>query len=480
MTTKIDGKAIARRVRDQVAADVAAAYPDPATAPGLATILVGDDPASALYVSSKRRAVREAGMRDLHQSLPEDSTQAAVAAVIDDLSADPAVSGILLQLPLPPGLDPAALIDRIPVTKDVDGLTTESAGLLARGEFGLRPCTPSGVIELLEAEGIKMRGAHAVVVGRSALVGHPMAEMLLHRDATITVAHKPTTDLASVTRLADILVVAAGVRGLIGAEHVKPGATVIDVGIHRTSSGLAGDVRTAELEGIADHVTPVPGGVGPMTIAMLMRNTLRAARWAQQRTGSTYVPEESHADRRIDLAAAERASRQFLHALDISTDDETMRRTPRRMAKAYAEFLTPRPFDLTTFPNDGNYDELVLAREIPFHSVCEHHLLPFFGKAAVGYLPDERILGLSKLARVVEHFALRPQVQERLTKQIADWLDRELRPKGVGVLIEAEHTCMSLRGVQAIGANTVTSAVLGTLRADVRSRQEFLAMARNR
>ncbi|MFI5891087.1 GTP cyclohydrolase I FolE [Actinoplanes sp. NPDC051513] len=180
----------------------------------------------------------------------------------------------------------------------------------------------------------------------------------------------------------------------------------------------------------------------------------------------------------MDLVAAEKAARDFLTALDVPTDDETMIDTPRRMAKAYAEFFTPRPFDLTTFPNDDGYDELVVARDIPFHSVCEHHLLPFHGRAAVGYLPDARILGLSKLARVVEMFALRPQVQERLTKQIADWLNTQLHPLGVGVLIEAEHTCMTLRGVQAIGATTVTSTMLGRLRSDPRSRQEFLSVAR--
>jgi GTP cyclohydrolase I len=182
--------------------------------------------------------------------------------------------------------------------------------------------------------------------------------------------------------------------------------------------------------------------------------------------------------RGIDLDAAEDAARRLLHALDVATDHETMRDTPRRMARAYAELFTPRPFDLTTFPNDGDYDELVVARNIPFRSVCEHHLLPFYGQAAIGYLPGGRILGLSKLARVVEHFALRPQVQERLTRQVADWLDRHLRPQGVGVVIEAEHTCMSLRGVRAIGSSTVTSSMLGTLRRDVRSRQEFLAIVR--
>jgi GTP cyclohydrolase I len=176
----------------------------------------------------------------------------------------------------------------------------------------------------------------------------------------------------------------------------------------------------------------------------------------------------------MDLEAAQKAARDFLFALDVGTDDDT----PRRMAKAYAEFFTPRPFDLTTFPNDDGYDELVVSRQIPFHSICEHHLLPFYGHAAVGYLPDGRILGLSKLARVVEMFARRPQVQERLTKQVADWLNAELCPKGVGVLIEAEHTCMTLRGVEAIGATTVTSTMLGRLRSDPRSRQEFLSVAR--
>ncbi len=280
MTALIDGKALARKIRATVAAEVAAAYADPASAPGLATVLVGDDPASAVYVASKRRAVREAGMRDLHQSLPGDSTQDEVAAVIDGLAADPAVSGILLQLPLPKGLDSAPLIERIPVEKDVDGLTTMSAGLLARGQYGLRPCTPSGVIELLDASSVTIAGARAMVVGRSELVGRPMAQLLLQRDATVTIAHYHTADLAAVTRDADILVVATGVRGLIGAEHVKAGATVIDVGIHRTPNGLAGDVRAAELDGIAARITPVPGGVGPMTIATLMANTLKAAQWA--------------------------------------------------------------------------------------------------------------------------------------------------------------------------------------------------------
>jgi GTP cyclohydrolase I len=178
-----------------------------------------------------------------------------------------------------------------------------------------------------------------------------------------------------------------------------------------------------------------------------------------------------------DLEAAESAAADFLAALGISLDSESLRGTPGRMARAYAELFAPRPFDLTTFPNDENYDELVLARGIPVRSVCEHHLLPFVGVAHVGYLPGDRILGLSKLARIVEHFACRPQVQERLTKQVADWLSEQLNPKGVGVVIEAEHTCMTLRGVQASGSSTVTSTLLGTLRQDARSRQEFFALS---
>jgi GTP cyclohydrolase I len=178
----------------------------------------------------------------------------------------------------------------------------------------------------------------------------------------------------------------------------------------------------------------------------------------------------------IDLGAAERAAADLLHALGIATETESLRGTPGRMARAYAELFTPPAFDLTTFPNEEAYDELVLARSIPLRSVCEHHLLPFIGVAHVGYLPGARILGLSKLARVVNHFASRPQVQERLTKQVAGWLDEQLSPKGVGVVIEAEHTCMTLRGVRAAGSSTVTSTLLGTLRDDPRSRQEFFAL----
>ncbi len=178
----------------------------------------------------------------------------------------------------------------------------------------------------------------------------------------------------------------------------------------------------------------------------------------------------------VDLVAAERAAAQFMQALGLDTSESGLHRTPRRVARAYAELFSPREFELTTFPNDEGYDELVLARRIPVRSVCEHHLLPFVGVAHVGYLPGTRILGLSKLARVVEHFACRPQVQERMTVQVADWLARHLEPKGVGVVVQAEHSCMTLRGAQASGADTVTSALRGALRDDARSRQEFFAL----
>ncbi|UZG60029.1 bifunctional methylenetetrahydrofolate dehydrogenase/methenyltetrahydrofolate cyclohydrolase FolD [Rhodococcus opacus] len=271
--TIIDGKAVAQTLRHRVAQEVAALD----RRPGLATILVGEDPASAIYVSNKRKLCVEAGMRDRHRLLSAQVSQAEVEDVIDELNLDPEVDGILLQLPLPKHLDAPSLIERIDPDKDVDGLTETNAGRLALGRPGLRPCTPSGVIQLLDSAGIHLEGAHAVVVGRSDLVGRPQAQLLLVRDATVTVCHRHTRDLASHTRDADIVVAAAGVPKLIGAEHIKPGATVIDVGIHRTEGGLCGDVDFDVVAGIAGHITPVPGGVGPMTIATLLRNTLTAA-----------------------------------------------------------------------------------------------------------------------------------------------------------------------------------------------------------
>jgi methylenetetrahydrofolate dehydrogenase (NADP+)/methenyltetrahydrofolate cyclohydrolase len=283
----IDGKAVARQVRDNVAKSVAELVTAGGPHPGLGTLLIGDDPASEAYVRNKRRACVAAGMRDLHRHLPVDATQPEAEALIDELAADSGVSGILLQLPTPAHLDADALLARVPADKDVDGLTTLNAGLLAQGRPGLRPCTPSGVITLLEHYDVPLTGAHAVVVGRSALVGKPMAQLLLERNATVTVCHSRTRDLAAECRRADILVVAAGVPGLIGADAVKSGGTVIDVGIHRSERGLTGDVDFGAAAQVAGLITPVPGGVGPMTIAMLLSNTLEAATAQAASSGRT-------------------------------------------------------------------------------------------------------------------------------------------------------------------------------------------------
>lgn len=282
-TVVVDGKALAGRVRSDVAQRAEVFARRTGRSPGLATVLVGEDPASEVYVANKRRLAARAGIEDVHRRLPAGSTQDEVAHVLDDLADDDAVSGILLQLPLPEQLRAGPLIDRIPPAKDVDGLTTVSAGLLARGEQGLRPCTPSGVLRILDDAGIELAGAHAVVVGRSVLVGRPMGQLLLERHATVSTAHSRTRDLARLTREADVVIAAAGVPHLIGAEHLRPGAAVVDVGIHRTADGLIGDVRSDEVMGIASLITPVPGGVGPMTIAMLLANTVEAAERASRR-----------------------------------------------------------------------------------------------------------------------------------------------------------------------------------------------------
>ena len=269
----IDGTKIAARVRE----DIKRAIERMPVRPGLATILVGDDPASAVYVASKRRTCVELGISDLHQRVSAEVTQEALAELITRLGADPEVTGILLQLPLPAHLDPQPLIELIPADKDVDGLSILSGGRLAKHVPGLYPCTPLGVMELLDSYHVQLVGTDVVVIGRSNLVGWPLAQMLLQRDATVTSCHKGTRNLVRVARHADVLIVAAGVLGLVDADFVRPGATVIDVGIHRTENGIRGDVLFDEVAEVADLITPVPGGVGPMTIAMLMRNTLRAA-----------------------------------------------------------------------------------------------------------------------------------------------------------------------------------------------------------
>jgi methylenetetrahydrofolate dehydrogenase (NADP+) / methenyltetrahydrofolate cyclohydrolase len=276
--TLIDGRAIARDVRAQVARDVAALTAETGVVPGLATVLVGDDPGSAVYVASKRRACAEAGIADLHRHLPATATAGEVTELLLALNEDPGCSGILLQRPLPDGLDDAALSALIDPDKDVDGLTPVSAGRLMQGAPGLRPCTPVGAIELLDRHGVELVGAEAVVVGRSDLVGKPVAHLLLQRNATVTICHSRTRDLPAVCARADVLIAAVGVPRLLGAAHVKPGATVIDVGMNRLPEGLCGDVDFDAVRGVAGLLTPVPGGVGPMTIAMLLRNTLAAAR----------------------------------------------------------------------------------------------------------------------------------------------------------------------------------------------------------
>ena len=273
----IDGKAVSTRVRAEVAADVAKLREETGEVPGLATILVGDDPASSIYVANKRKACAEAGIADHHRHLDGGVSQDEVAALIEECNDNPEVSGILLQLPVPSGLDGGALTGLIDPLKDVDGLTPISAGRLAQGKTGLRPCTPLGVIELLDSYDVPLEGAEAVVVGRSDLVGKPVAQLLLGRNATVTMCHSRTRDLPAVCQRADVLVAAVGIAELIDAEYVKPGAVVIDVGINRTDAGLRGDVAFDAAAERARLITPVPGGVGPMTIAMLLRNTVTAA-----------------------------------------------------------------------------------------------------------------------------------------------------------------------------------------------------------
>ncbi|HWX45191.1 MAG TPA: bifunctional methylenetetrahydrofolate dehydrogenase/methenyltetrahydrofolate cyclohydrolase FolD [Solirubrobacteraceae bacterium] len=283
--TIIDGKAIAARVRAQVAEEVGELVAQVGRPPGLATVLVGEDPASAVYVGGKQRACAEVGMTPFDRRLPADATHDQVAELLAELGAEPAVSGVLLQLPLPAHLDGPALTGLIDPHKDVDGLTPVNAGLLALGRPGPRPCTPLGVMELLASVETQLEGAEAVVVGRSNLFGKPMAQLLLAANATVTVCHSRTRELRSVCARADILIAAVGRPRLIARKFVKHGAVVIDVGMNRltpeqagSASGLVGDVDFAAVREVAAAITPVPGGVGPMTIAMLLRNTLAAAR----------------------------------------------------------------------------------------------------------------------------------------------------------------------------------------------------------
>jgi len=274
----IDGTAVAAEVRERVAAGVKEfASERGGDVPGLATVLVGEDPASHVYVSNKRRLTEEVGMRSFHTELGDATPTDELLDVVHELNEEDTVDGILVQLPLPEQIDQDAVISAIDPAKDVDGLTAGSAGLLAQGRPGLIPCTPQGVIELLHHAGVEIEGAEAVVLGRSILVGRPLASLLLGENATVTVCHSRTRDLAAVCSRADILVAAVGSPRLVTAEMVKPGAAVIDVGTNRTEEGLVGDVDFDAVSEVAGAITPVPGGVGPMTIAMLLANTLSAA-----------------------------------------------------------------------------------------------------------------------------------------------------------------------------------------------------------
>lgn len=276
MATIIDGTALAASVKRRAAERVAGLRAQ-GVAPCLAVVLVGDDPGSAAYVRMKERDCAEVDIDSRDHRLPESTSQLELDALIDRLNADPAVHGILVQMPLPAHLDAESVIERISPAKDVDGFHPESLGLLVRGLPGFRACTPAGVMEMLRAYGVDPSGKRAVVVGRSTIVGKPMALLLLEANATVTVCHSRTADLPAVCREADLLVAAIGRPGMIDASYVKPGAVVIDVGINRTDAGLVGDVDFESVKPVASAITPVPGGVGPMTRAMLMLNTAEAA-----------------------------------------------------------------------------------------------------------------------------------------------------------------------------------------------------------
>jgi methylenetetrahydrofolate dehydrogenase (NADP+)/methenyltetrahydrofolate cyclohydrolase len=272
--TLLDGKTLAERVRADVKRDVT----ELGAPMGLATVLVGDNPASHVYVRSKRNACAEAGIESIHHELPGDTTEEALLALVEELNADPRVTGILVQLPLPEHIDENRVIRTIEPIKDVDGFHPVNAGFLLQGLPTLLPATPAGIMEILAAHEIPLKGARAVVVGRSNIVGKPISLLLLAEHATVTMCHSRTVDLPAVTREADVLVAAVGKADAVTADMIRPGATVIDVGINRVGERLVGDVSPGAVE-VAGRLTPVPGGVGPMTIAALLRNTVKAARY---------------------------------------------------------------------------------------------------------------------------------------------------------------------------------------------------------
>jgi methylenetetrahydrofolate dehydrogenase (NADP+) / methenyltetrahydrofolate cyclohydrolase len=276
----IDGKAVAAKLRTELADEISDWVGKGNPAPGLATILVGDDPGSKIYVESKQRACIEVGIKPFDHRLSKESLQTEIARLIKELNEDSAVSGILLQLPTPSHINSEELVDLIRPDKDVDGLTTLSVGRLVQKRPGLRPCTPLGVMELLLRYDVQIEGSRAVIIGRSELVGRPLISLLLAANATVTICHSRTRDLADQCRQADILIAATGVPEMIRGEWIKPGAVVIDVGITRVEEGLKGDIEFKAAAERASLITPVPGGVGPMTIAMLLSNTFLAARAA--------------------------------------------------------------------------------------------------------------------------------------------------------------------------------------------------------
>lgn len=286
MTANIlDGKALAAELRRQTGEQVAEFRAQGGPVPCLAAVLVGDDPASEVYVRNKRRACEQAGMDSQLHRLPAETSEAELLSLLDQLNADPAVHGILVQLPLPRGIDTTRVLDYVDPAKDVDCFHPVNVGLMVQGRPRFLPCTPAGVQRLLLHYGIETAGKHAVIVGRSEIVGKPLANMLLARgpggDATVTVCHSRSQNLAELTRQADILIAAVGRPEMITADMVKPGAAVVDVGINRTEAGLVGDVAFGPVSQVASWITPVPGGVGPLTIAMLLQNTYTAAQAAR-------------------------------------------------------------------------------------------------------------------------------------------------------------------------------------------------------
>lgn len=284
MAVRIDGKMVSQKMRENLKAEVTAYTEKYGSRPGLAVVLVGDDPASAVYVRNKHRACEEVGIRSEVHVLPAETTEEELLTLLDAMNNDPAIHGILVQLPLPKHISENRVINTISPDKDVDAFHPVNAGKLLLGQYRFLPCTPAGVMELLRAYDISVAGKECVVVGRSNIVGKPQALLLLEENGTVTVCHSKTKDLAAVTRRADILVAAVGRPRFITAEMVKDGAVVIDVGINRLSNGkLCGDVDFDGVEGKASYITPVPGGVGPMTITMLLINTLCAATYAQEK-----------------------------------------------------------------------------------------------------------------------------------------------------------------------------------------------------